>query len=105
MSSSPFIASGQNCEHFGKYIEPSVIDRRPDTVPLPVAKAPPFAELKSVALQQVSKVGRPGLEPGTYGLKAFPITPQKAEYQVIATNSSPPQTYALRDCHYACIRP
>lgn len=38
-------------------------------VPLPVAKAPPLAELKSVALQQVSKVGRPGLEPGTYGLK------------------------------------
>ncbi len=54
---------------FGNYIEPSVIDRRPDTVPLPVAKAPPLAELKSVALQQVSKVGRPGLEPGTYGVK------------------------------------
>lgn len=36
---------------------------------MPVAKAPPFAEPKSVALQQVSRVGRRGLEPRTYGLK------------------------------------
>ena len=71
MSSSPFIASGQICEHFWKYIEPSVIDRRLGTVPLPVAKSPPFAEPKSVALQRVSRVGRRGLEPRTYGLKAF----------------------------------
>ena len=31
-----------------------------------------------------------GLEPRTYGLKAFPITPQGTEYQAIATDSGPP---------------
>jgi hypothetical protein len=42
-----------------------------------------------IALQQVSRVGRRGLEPRTYGLKAFPITPQRAEYQAIAMDFGP----------------
>ena len=36
------------------------------------------------------RVGRRGLEPLTYGLKAFPITPQTTGYQAIATDSGPP---------------
>ena len=43
-----------------------------------------------VALQQLSRVGRRGLEPRTYGLKAFPITPKTTEYQAIAMDSDPP---------------
>ena len=38
-----------------------------------------FVAPKYVALQQVSGVGRRGLEPRTYGLKAFPIAPQTTE--------------------------
>jgi hypothetical protein len=41
-------------------------------------------------------VGRRGLEPRTYGLKAFPITPLGAEYQAIATDfgtSGPSQNH------------
>ena len=41
------------------------------------------------------RVGRRGLEPRTYGLKAFPITPQEAEYQAIAMDFG-----ALRPSQY-----
>lgn len=36
-------------------------------------------------------VGRRGREPRTYGLEAFPITPQQSEYQAIATDPDPPR--------------
>jgi len=42
--------------------------------------------------RDLTRVGRRGLEPRTYGLKAFPITPQKAKYQTIATGFQPTQT-------------
>ena len=37
------------------------------------------------------RVGRRGLEPRTYGTKAFPTALQKAEYQAIATDSDSPR--------------
>jgi len=48
-------------------------------------------DAKPVALQQFSRVGRRGLEPRTYGLKAFPITLHITEYQAIATDSDAPR--------------
>jgi hypothetical protein len=46
---------------------------------------------KVVDYQHFSEVGRRGLEPRTYGLKAFAITPHTAEYQAIATDSDSPR--------------
>jgi hypothetical protein len=48
---------------------------------LPICQLPfSFATPIVVVLHHVSRVGRRGLEPRTYGLKAFPITPQTTEY-------------------------
>ncbi len=50
----------------------------------------PRTVVKSCSATTLDVVGRRGLEPRTYGLKAFPITPHTAEYQVIATDSGSP---------------